>query len=114
MAVSGAAGARAAMLHVPRNRRRSSTASYADSSGHGTPRTPSIAPAEGLEYDNRNGRPPDLEGEGNEKISDIYMSRRYGAEVNAKDTLIAVEQWKRNQTDSDKLSKAQKKRREYE
>ncbi|XP_071801996.1 voltage-dependent calcium channel type A subunit alpha-1-like isoform X9 [Asterias amurensis] len=117
MAVSGAAGARAAMLHVPRTRRRSSTSSHPDypSSSHGSSasRKPSISVASDTVYENRNGRPRPP-GDDSGRISDIYMDRRYGAEVNAKDTLIAVEQWKKAQTDTDKMTKAQKKRREYE
>ncbi|XP_071506824.1 voltage-dependent calcium channel type A subunit alpha-1-like isoform X3 [Diadema antillarum] len=44
----------------------------------------------------------------------IYLSRRYGLEVSAKDAALAAEQWKKSQTDEEKLSRKQRQRREHE
>lgn len=44
----------------------------------------------------------------------IYLNRRYAVEVNAKDAALAAEIWKKSQTDSERITEAQRKRREHE
>ena len=134
---AGAIGARAAMLgkvhhHVRRTPRKRATnvATLSISHDLGVPtdeansRSASPSPARQPATDTLNLSPDhflkeeEQAAEAAEENEDaepqIYLSRRYGLEVSAKDAALAAEQWKKSQTEEEKLSRKQRQRREHE
>ena len=123
-ATSGAIGSRATMLSVgQRARRRSSLAvtspaiqllhdQYSPSRRGSRANTPSPSPRHSildLSKDEKKGTV-----DTKQSAPGIYLNRRYAVEVNAKDAALAAEIWKKSQTETEKLTVAQKKRREHE
>ncbi|XP_072014634.1 voltage-dependent calcium channel type A subunit alpha-1-like isoform X8 [Amphiura filiformis] len=129
-AASGAIGSRATMLSVgQRARRRSSLAvaspamqllheQYSPSRRGSRNPTPQPSPRHSL-LDLASTKHDDLKT-GNHTVDTkqgapgIYLNRRYAVEVNAKDAALAAEIWKRSQTETEKLTVAQKTRRQHE
>nr|XP_054770529.1 uncharacterized protein LOC129278363 [Lytechinus pictus] len=133
---AGAIGARSAMLgkvHLRKPRKRASNVSTltgaipnelgvppfgAKTPRSGSPsptRSPSTHSAETVNLDpDHYLQEEEKAAEDDESEPQIYLSRRYGLEVSAKDAALAAEQWKKSQTDEEKLSRKQRQRREHE
>lgn len=132
---AGAIGARSAMLgkvHLRKHPRKRATnvstltgaipnelgVPIATTPRSGSPsptRSPSTHSADTIKLD------PDQYLQDEEKAAEddgsepqVYLSRRYGGEVNARDAALAAEQWKKSQTNEEKFSRKQRQRREHE